>query len=61
MGPQQKEFHREILRTEQVGVRSPKQKESHREIPRTRQVWADEVGHSVQDEFCVPLLLFYNL
>lgn len=36
----------------------PQQKESHREILRTRQVWADEVGHSVQDEFCVPLLLF---
>ena len=26
MGPQQKEFHREILRTEQVGVRSPNKK-----------------------------------
>ena len=35
-GPQQREFRREILRTEQ----------------------GDEVGHSVQDEFCVPLLCF---
>ena len=26
MGPQQKEFHREILRTEQVGVRGPNKK-----------------------------------
>ena len=37
-GPQQREFRREILRTETS--------------------FGDEVGHSVQDEFCVPLLCF---